>query len=412
MSNTLAIAAVTSTLRYLLSRALTGAQPGPVGSAQVTTLRPDRLADSDDLGGTVKGINVHLLQVTPNHAWNLTDLPTRRTDGQLSRRPVAALDLHYLISCVGDDTELDAQRLLARAVLALAGTPVLTRELIGAAIDEYDDDTGTAFLSDADLADQVEAVKLAPTPLGVEDLSRLWTMLGTPHQLCVTYTATVVLLEADVSPRVALPVRQRSVVVEPIAPPHIARLDTDPPRGPVEVGTRLQLRGAGLLARSTRIRAGTASLTPADGASGDHLEVIVDATVSAGIHAVRVEHFSVTPGQPDRVAARSNSVPVLVRPVVTVDSVDADQVLLTVSPPLRPGQRVTVGLTRLDAGDPPAVTVALAVLAPDDPPTQQVALRRDDIPDGQWLVRLTVDGADSLPLLDGDAYTRPRLSLP
>jgi len=58
------------------------------------------------------------------------------------------------------------------------------------------------------------------------------------------------------------------------------------------------------------------------------------------------------------------------------------------------------------------VTVALAVLAPDDPPTQQVALRRDDIPDGQWLVRLTVDGADSLPLLDGDAYTRPRLSLP
>ena len=104
--------------------------------------------------------------------------------------------------------------------------------------------------------------------------------------------------------------------------------------------------------------------------------------------------------------------PVLVRPVVTVDSVDADQVLLTVSPPLRPGQRVTVGLTRLDAGDPPAVTVALAVLAPDDPPAQQVALRLDDIPNGQWLVRLTVDGADSLPLLDGDTYTQPRLSLP
>ena len=40
---------------------------------------------------------------TPNHAWNLTDLPTRRGDGSLTRRPVAAIDLHYLITAYGDD---------------------------------------------------------------------------------------------------------------------------------------------------------------------------------------------------------------------------------------------------------------------------------------------------------------------
>jgi hypothetical protein len=410
MSNTLAIAAVTSGLRYLLSRALAGAQPGPVGSAQVTTRRPDRLVD-DDLGGTFKGVNVYLLQVSPNHAWNLADLPTRRADGQLSRRPVAALDLHYLISCVGDDDELDAQRLLARAVLALAGTPVLTRELIAAAIDEYDDDTGTAFLADADLAEQVEPVKLAPVPQTVEDLSRLWSLLGTPHQLSVTYTATVVLLEADVSPRVALPVRRRSVSVAPIAPPRIASADTDPPHGPVEVGTRLHLRGSGLLGSTTRVRVGPAALTPADGAAPDHLEVTVDATVRAGIHAVRVEHVAVGVGQPERVTARSNGIPVLVRPQVGVDSVTADTARLTLTPPLHPGQRAAVGLTSLDPGDPAAVTIRLDVLPPGAAPVAAVELSRDGVPDGQWLLRVTVDGAESLPQLDGETYAAPRLSL-
>ncbi len=260
MSNTLAIAAVTSTIRFVLSQALGGAQPGPVGSAAVTTMRPDQVAGHDDLGEPAKGINVYLHQVTPNHAWNLTDLPTRRADGSLSRRPVAALDLHYLISCFGDDTHLDAQRLLGRAVLALAMTPVLTRDLVAAALDQYDGDTATAFLADADLADQVELVKLAPAAVTVEEMSRLWGMLGAPYLLSLAYTATVVLLEADVSPRIALPVRQRTVGVAPIAGPRIRSVDTDPAHGPVLTGTELHVLGSGLLGDDTAVRIGAVSL--------------------------------------------------------------------------------------------------------------------------------------------------------
>lgn len=44
---------------------------------------------------------------TPNHAWNPTDLPTRRANGSLVHRPVAALDLYYLSSCVGKEPELE-----------------------------------------------------------------------------------------------------------------------------------------------------------------------------------------------------------------------------------------------------------------------------------------------------------------
>ena len=125
MSNTLAIAAVTSTMRHVLHEALGGAQPGPVGGADVTTYRPAQLSDADTVGNAASGLNVYLYQVTPNHAWNLTDLPTRHGDGSLARRPVAALDLHYLVTAYGDEEALEPQRLLARAALALASTPVL-----------------------------------------------------------------------------------------------------------------------------------------------------------------------------------------------------------------------------------------------------------------------------------------------
>jgi hypothetical protein len=152
MSNALAIAAVTSAVRFVLDLALQAPQPGQVGGATVTTLRPDRLADADAVGAAATGINVYLYQVTPNHAWNLTDLPTRRQDGSLVRRPIAALDLHYLLTTYGDDVALDNQRLLGRAMLALAVTPVLTRDLVTAAMLEYGEDTATAFLAAADLA--------------------------------------------------------------------------------------------------------------------------------------------------------------------------------------------------------------------------------------------------------------------
>ncbi len=217
MSNVLAVAAVTSTIRYLLERALSDSQPGPIGGARVTTSRPDAVSLSDNGGADVsKGINVYLYNVTPNHAWNLTDLPTRRADGSLAERPTTAIDLHYLISFYGDDGELDQHRLLGRTVLALATNPVLTRDLVADAMAEYGDDTATSFLTDADLGDQVELVKLAPSPLSLEELSKLWGVLGTPYLLSLTYSATVVLLEADVVATSAPPVQEPLIDVSPM----------------------------------------------------------------------------------------------------------------------------------------------------------------------------------------------------
>ncbi len=89
MSNHLALATVTATLRYMLQDRIQQAVPG----AQVRTVRPDVIAKEQQ----ARGVNLYLYQVTPNATFRNVDLATRRSDGTLAQRPVMAVDAHYLI---------------------------------------------------------------------------------------------------------------------------------------------------------------------------------------------------------------------------------------------------------------------------------------------------------------------------
>jgi hypothetical protein len=407
VSNSLAIAAVTSTLRYVLDQALQQPHAGQVGGAGVTLLRPAELS-SVDLE-EAPGINVYCYQATPNHAWNLTDLPTRRSDASFVQRPVAALDLHYLVSCVGLEPQIVPQRLLGRVVVALAATSVFTRDLVAAARDAYGTETDTSFLTESDLASEVELVKLSPIPLSLEELSKLWGVLDTPYVLSLAYQATVVLIAADVTPRVALPVRRRVLSVAAAGPPRLESVD--PPAA--ASGDTIVLRGSRLLGPVTAVRLGRASLAPASGATNAELRVVLDDSVSAGLHALHVLHTSAAgPGgvPPARTVASSNTLPLLVRPQVTVAGATASEVTLTVAPPLQEGQRASVVLGRLDGAGERAFV--LPPVAADEAPLDTLVLPRAEIPDGRWLVRVQVDGIESLPELVGEVYGAPELTLP
>jgi hypothetical protein len=412
VSNSLAIAAVTSTIRYVLDRSLQQSHPGAVGGAKVTTLLPQELTSSD-VAGTA-GINVFCFQATPNHAWNLTDLPTRRPDGSMVQRPVAALDLHYVLTCYGDERSLEAQRLLGRVVGALAATSVLTRDVVTAALDLYDEETETAFLASSDLADEVELVKLAPATLSLEEMSKLWGVLDTPYLLSQTYLATVVLIAAELTPTVALPVLQRSLAVSPAGPPRLDELATDPPGEAAGPGIGIVLTGSGL-ARVGEVRVGPATLVPDGTPTTQTVRAVLDDAVPAGVHAVRVrERTTAGPAgaPPSRVVAASNALPLVVRPSVAVTGVDDDEVTLTIAPPLQVGQRVTVVLGRLEGGAPDDPTALTLGLPPAATPQATIAVPRDEIPEGRWLVRVQVDGVDSLPEIVGETYGAPDLTLP
>src|SRR5262249_18062969 len=118
MSNHLAVATVTATMQTLLIKAA-----AVVDEAVVTLDRP-----TGNNGNTTPAINVFLYQVNPNAAYRNADLPTRRGNGELVQRSQAALTLHYLLSFLGDNRNLEPQRLLGAAVRQLHAHPVLSNQ--------------------------------------------------------------------------------------------------------------------------------------------------------------------------------------------------------------------------------------------------------------------------------------------
>src|SRR5579883_1297630 len=195
MSNYLAIAAVTESLKSLIGQAL---QTVPKLSAapQVKSGRPER-----EEPGFV-GVNLYLYQVLPNAALRNDDLATRSWDGTLVQRPQVALDLHYLLTFYGKEVQQEPQRLMGKTLTTLQAQPILTRPQIqattlAAGIDSY--------LIESDLANQIVSVKFSPIKLSLEELSKIWTVFfQVTHALSVAYEASVVLLDADVSPETAL----------------------------------------------------------------------------------------------------------------------------------------------------------------------------------------------------------------
>lgn len=425
MSNVLAIAAVTSTIRHVLHESLSW-QPDPVGGADVTTLHPSHLAVDDDAPGSDSaGLNVYLYQVTPNHAWNLSDLPTRSSSGVLTHRPVAALDLHYLVTAYGDEAALEPQRLLARGALALAVTPVLTKDVIEDAIDKFGSGA-TAFLDHSDLADQAELVKLSPTPLTLEEISKLWGVLGAPYLLSQAYTATVVLLEPDLPVNRPLPVLERALGVRTFTQARLAAVEVAG-GGPAVTGATLTLVGSGLLGEgTTTVTLGGRRLTPEPGARSDRLVVAVTDRVPAGAHRVQVDHVQPADpvsGEPERVRGRSNGLPLALVPTITNVTRPAGLVRVRVTPALREGQRATVTFGRLAGGapgDPGVVTVTFPPAGPlvepanpaDPVPPSVLDVDEAALTAGTWLVRVAVDGVESVPTASAGTYDGPAVTLP
>ncbi|MET7712173.1 Pvc16 family protein [Streptomyces sp. NPDC005407] len=217
MSNALAIANVTQALALLIENNL---GPEMDIAVKVETRKPPAEAPADPT------INVFLYQVTPNPSMRHTDLPTRASDGTLLKRPAAALDLHYLISAYGEESELVGQRLIGCVVRTLHEIPVLPKELIELAAER-------PYLAGSDLAESPQRVRFTPTVMDIDETSKLWGMLHqTPYTLSVAYQASLVLIEGRERPVPAKPVERRTVRVLPFGAPGAPV----PPRSPGAAG--------------------------------------------------------------------------------------------------------------------------------------------------------------------------------
>jgi len=400
VSNHLAIATVTATLGDIVHSA---AEKAVSSSVSLHFGRPTAPAG----GTTDRKVHVYLYQVTPNPALRNNDLPTRDTDGKLMRRPQAALDLYYLLSFYGDDTTLEPDRMVGAVARDLHARPVLTGQAIRDAI------SSRAELDASDLAGAVEQVKFVPAQLSLDEMSKLWSvMVQTPHVLSVAYHGSVVLIDAEESAAMALPVLKRGEddrgVDTQIGPfPRLdawwaggaAAAERRPPSLPAaQLGLPLSVEGSDLGGDTVALRFSHPSLPEQEIiAEGDGRALAVslpdDAPAqdawAAGIYTVTAR---VQRGDSQ---LQSNVVPIALAPHVTA-----------ISP--NPAARSNTGAVTLQVTCRPKALdaqSAVLLLANREVPARALAAPSDtltfDVADApalnKALVRLRVDGVDSMP---------------
>jgi hypothetical protein len=403
MSNYLAVATVTEALRQMLEAAISA----DIAAARATAVRPTTPGSA--AGGLPNpGVNIFLYQVSPNAAWRNMDLPTRRDDASLVNRPRVALDLNYILTFYGQDTQLEPQRLLGRAVQALHAQPVLTRQQIRNTV------TATSFLAASNLADEVELVKFTPLPLSLEELSKLWSIFfQTAYVLSVAYQGTVVLIEGEESPRRPLPVSERRLHVLPYQRPLIYEVSPQI----LEQGATLTIRGQGLKADSVKIGFGRVTSMPAE-ITNERVEVVLPAGLPAGVNTAQVRQFmdfeTGTASEP-HLLFESNVAAFVLAPKIREPEgpepvfgkvARGFDLNLEVLPPIGRTQDV-----RLLLGDR---TISLPPRPASDPPTTTGLKFRipADFPTGEFLVRLQVDGAQSILKTEAtQGYIGPKVAI-
>jgi hypothetical protein len=384
--NSLAIAAVTATMTYILRKQ---------GDIKVTTKPPDTVTD------TTAGLNIFLYQVTPNLGYRNNDNPSRSYTGELVHKPQLGIDLHYLLTAYGDqDDELSSQRTLATAMRVLHENPVFTRDLIklGEEDSDFFDEEGS------DLAEQVELVKITMQSLSLEDLTKIWSSFFKTgsYRISVAYKATVVLLDGKKEPRSTIPVSKVNAYVYPFRVPVITYIK--PQIVPWTAGgTEIKIVGRNLNADIVRIDFGedldAVNMPEPSSVSAGELTVAIPDTVAAlGIKQVRVLH-PLSIGTPEALhkGLESNKALFAIVPVI-----------MAVSP-----SSVSVGSTLTVKFEPPinlkeqnvkviiSTYKAVQVPRPDTPTitdTVQVTIPAADYVTNEDLpVRLVVDTAESQP---------------
>ncbi|SJM90040.1 conserved hypothetical protein [Crenothrix polyspora] len=216
MSNALAIAGVTAVIRDLLDNGLIDHQMSDAlgRGVIVSVTAPDTI----ELTGAnaVPRLNLFLHQVTPNAAWRNVGFPSHDGRGNRTSNPPLALDLHYLLTAYGTE-DLQAEVLLGYAMQLLHETPVLARDAIRRALNPTPVNGNILpsvyqALRAVDLAEQVEQIKITPTSLNTEEMSRFWSALQAHYRPTVVYQVSVVLIESSRPARSPLPVLSRGTV--------------------------------------------------------------------------------------------------------------------------------------------------------------------------------------------------------
>jgi hypothetical protein len=407
VSNSLAIATVTASLKNLLQSAFNSNLADHLDGAEVTTQSPtDR--------GTTRGANIYMYQASPNAALRNTALPARNGDGNTVQAPQVALDLHYIVSFYGSDALFEPQRLMGIAVRTLNAQPVLSRRIVSQTVQAAAaQGSGVEFLGGSDLADGPAVVRLTQAEISLEELSKLWSvLLQTKYVLSVLYVASVVLIDSPESAVSALPVLQRNLSVNPVRMLAAERVASVNVAQPIVAGSQIAVIGSGLSAPGVAVVIdGSRQALTFSVQTDKQLEFALPAGLRAGAHTLRVGTFLQTSVLP---TSESNLLTFLVHPTIsgaitktstpaTTPGLHNGSLSVPVTPRVAKTQSVSLLLTRkapTSGPQPPPATSDGVVLSlhpalDDTSDTSTLVFPFTGLPSGVYAVRLLVDGAES-----------------
>lgn len=403
MSNPLAIAAVTATLRNLLAHVadpFPGEPDSNLHDTQITTLPLDKAGQNSGRNE----INLFMYQTLYNPTWRNIE-PMRSRPGE-SGPSAVALNLGYLLTAYGrDNDEVLSHRLLGRAMALLADNAVLSPTNIAQA------------LAGNDLHQQPERVRLSPQVLSTEEMSKLWTMLQSKYRPSVAYQVSVVLLDSALPIKAPLPVLRRSLsgsgasVQLNVVPPFPALTALAPPNGqpsarlgPPDVPSRgdvLSLAGHHLSSSDGQpvvrfrhtLRKESLQLTDLIERSANSIRIRLPDAASdlpAGSYLVSVSVLDASGAIPT--SRETNAIPFSLSPRIyqlhvepAVEVSAGPTLTVRCTPPVWPGQRVSILI-----GDR-----EIPMLTPAQK-TDVLTFALGKISTGDYLIRLRVDGIDSL----------------
>lgn len=404
MSNQLAIAAVTATFQRVLQSAI----QDDVYGARVTTVRPNTL----ESGSTETGINIFLYLVTPNPVFQSPDPMTRRPRGDLVKRSQIAFDLQYLLSFYGNEVELEPQRLYGSTVRLLQDCLTLTSERIRETLA----DPTLTFLAEADLAEQLEPVRIIPTEISVENLSKIWSVFfQTPYALSCTYKGTVVLIDSEEPGQRALPVRDRRPLAVPFQRILVEQIQAEAGAlQPILANSRLVILGRSLFNTNTLVRIAGIEITPETVTNTRIVITLANIPrdlLRAGAQGLQVVH-PIQPSEPASVyrGVESNLAAFVLRPTIAAITVAqvasrgnhayAAEVTLQFDLIVGANQLVVLILNARSPRERDRSYLFKARIRTTDSDT--VAIAVDHLEAGEYLVRVQIDGAESLLNYDTD----------
>jgi hypothetical protein len=396
MSSSFALSAVSAVLQHFLVNALNDLTP-LFGAVTLSSIAPDLVQAQLGSGVLQNQLNLFLHQVTYNPGWRNVGQPCLGPDGRtpLSNPPLA-LDLHYLLTAYGSEN-WQAEAILGHALLLLHQFPIIARKDILLALAALPPNAFSVALNATGLADQLEMIKITPSPLNREVMAWLWTALKADYRPTFPFQVSVVLIQPEKPLVFAMPVLSRNITVHPVQPAEL--LQVTPPNKQISAaaGDTVVVSGE-FLGGATHVelayaRLGISTEVAASNVTNNSLEFIVPADtalnpVPAGIYSLSANFKDIA----GNVTQSTNSLPFAIAPVLqllpppgVVQSATHTVVTATFHPAARPSQKVT-----LTIGSHTATTAAFTAN------TNTLTFTfTPPLPSGKQLARLVVDGAPS-----------------